>query len=160
MRRSHTASDYSPLMLMQLAEFTTETPQAVLGRWREIEGGAGMTEGKGRGELMCFYPVGTYSASVCLIPSLEMSAPQQTHTHTHARRAKSPPCFHSQWRRGNKQHDETQHYHCCSISWRSGEQPWETHTDTHTHMHAIPLLPSHNLYRQTNHYAQSSEEMD
>lgn len=39
-----------------------------------------MTEGKGRGELMCFYPVGTYSASVCLISSLEMSAPQQTHT--------------------------------------------------------------------------------
>lgn len=31
-QRSHTASHYSPLMLMQLAEFTTETPQAVLGR--------------------------------------------------------------------------------------------------------------------------------
>lgn len=158
MQRSHTASHYSPLMLMQLAEFTTETPQAVLGRWREIEGGAGMTEGKGRGELMCFYPVGTYSASVCLIPSLEMSAPQQTHTHTPEEQSPLPVFTHSEdWGINSmmKPNTTTAALSADGLGNSSGKR-----TQTHTHMHAIPLLPSHNLYRQTNHYAQSSEEMD
>ena len=123
-----------------------------------------MERGRAEGRQCAFSPAGTCHVSMCLTPesgdvSKTANTYKHTHTDTHAHTAMSPPQLHSQWRLGNKQHDETQHHLCCSVSWQLEEQPksMHTHNTKNTHMQTL-TLPDHIFYRQTNHYSQRSEE--
>ena len=168
-RQSH--GYYFPPLSIQLTKFTTEMPQAMMGRWREREIVRGDSE-KTTDDVL-FSPAGTCHVSVCLTPeSGDVSTTANTHTHTHTHTYtyththththSAVPSLTSLI--GNKQHDETQHYRYCSISWQSAEQLWaiwhKQRKNTHAQIHTLTLLPDHNSHRQTNHYTQRSGETD
>lgn len=90
--------------------------------------------------------------------SRDVSTTANTHTHAPEEQSPLPVFTHSEdWGINSMMKPNTT---SAALSADGlGNSPGKR-TQTHTHMHAIPLLPSHNLYRQTNHYAQSSEEMD
>lgn len=96
-------------------------------KWKE---GREKRRQKGRAERRqcAFFPCRDLP---CLCePYIRVWRRQHDSKHTHTERCPLPNFTHSE-ALGNKQHDETQHYLCCSISWLRNSSRQCTHKHTH-----------------------------